>query len=376
MDDPTPTPHRSLLGRLWSYAASSGVGGPAADALESASEPLKLDPSIGQKRALENFTSEALAGAIRRDARPLLEVLAEKGLLMRPVPLEASVETQVPVPTRPERHLDVVVRVLLRDSSRAEIWLENKIHAPVSGDQLRVYRKALDSQSADDVQRFLVWIGPDEPADAHAPYVHKSVRWQSIVDAVARARTDWLWSDLVDFLKENGMTYRNAYPISAREASVLEDAQHLFLKTHAVLQAVNNWAIGAISEWDESHWWKPGQVKGTLLTSLLDRGELILHDGSGYKAYLEYGAATHAGEAWFVVRVVAKSKGDQAIATRVIEALSSTLDNWEQPRGGNVILETGTRAVRVDRQEDAEAWFETELLRLREAAFFKLAMLL
>lgn len=89
--------------------------------------------------AVENFTTEALAAAIRHDATPFVILLREHQLLRRPEPpLEVSVETQVHV--RDAGFIDLVTEVR-GDSWTEELWLEVKVDAPESGQQLTNYER-------------------------------------------------------------------------------------------------------------------------------------------------------------------------------------------------------------------------------------------
>ncbi len=387
---------RSLLGRLWFYArVGSAADGESEDDAESESHPeadgvapgadetevvgvataVTEPPKRRRTRALENFTTEALAGALRSDPRPMLEVLAEHALCERPLPTVISVATQVVVPGNEKRHLDLVLGLRAGDGSTAHVWIEAKVHAPVSGDQLRVYAGASRALRANDGSpRHVVWLGPDSPPSRVSRHLDGVLRWQELADAATRVRAGWLWRDLNTFLKEHGMTEDRAYPISAREATILEDARRMFLKAEVVLSAVNSWARKTITEWPEGHWWKDGQVRGAVLGQLAASAELALFDGSDHPIYVRYGFAADRGEASLFVRVVLKHPGDQAVKARALAAVAPQLPGWERPDDPKIVLETSTRAVTVARQEDAEDWFKQRFQQLRTAGFFDFAL--
>ena len=382
---------RSLLGNLWFYAPGPGAETVAAQADPSTTAPAdeeaageELDPlaedatakplSPRRNRALENYTTEALAGAVREKPEPLLRVLAERGICGPRLPIVVSVETQQPVPNHPFRHLDLVVRLRAPDGRVSEVWLEVKVHAPVSGNQLKVYSDAASAEFLrDGVRRELVWLGPSDPPEKQKRHLRSWIHWQSLADAAIRIRAGWFWEDLVSFLRENGMTEDRTYPISAREATVLEDARRLFLKSHAALAAVNDWAPKAIAEWPADHWYTSGAVKTELFRKLLASGELLLKDGSSHPVYLRYGFASQRGEACLVVRVEMRSAADEPLRSQVLAEFGPALEGWDRPGSGRVVLEVVERAVLFERQEDAVKWFEVHLTQLQKIGFYAFA---
>jgi len=334
-------------------------------------------------RALENFTTEALAGAVRLDPSPLLEVLAERGICPRPLPKEVEIKTQVALRIDSRRHVDAVVWLRSQDARPSQVWIEAKVHAPPSGDQLEVYRDAACAdQVRDGVTRSLVWLGPEDPPEDQQKYLTTWVRWQTLADAVVRAGmalragAAWYWVDLVAFLKENGMTDDRTYPISAREATVLEDTRRLWLKTRAALLGVNEWGIETITEWPAATYFytTPGRLKGELRDCLVDHGELLLRHGSMHAVYLKYGVAPYRGEASLVVRVVTNRAKDLALRSTILAALEPVLSatDWTTPGDGSVVAQATARAVNFERQEDAVGWFTDRLAELRRVDFYNL----
>src|SRR3990172_8056806 len=87
--------------------------------------------------AIENFTTEALAGAIRADPRPFLLALRRHDLV-RAAPLtDLDVLTQVVMPGT--GILDLVV--VSASPELPELWIEVKVDAAESGRQLDAYAR-------------------------------------------------------------------------------------------------------------------------------------------------------------------------------------------------------------------------------------------
>jgi hypothetical protein len=147
----------SLFGRLFRYARST------------------------ETDQLENFTTEALAAAIREQPTPFLATLAEHGI---PAALP-SARTSVLVTTQEAVAgvgiVDLVVRLFDGTSLRQEVWVEVKVWAPESGDQLARYRAHLLSRPDGD-RCTLVTLGPRR-LDGAVPWI----AWQALRDVNTHA---------------------------------------------------------------------------------------------------------------------------------------------------------------------------------------------
>ena len=196
----------STLARLFQYAKSS------------------------KSEALENFTTEALAAAIRDDPRPLIPVLVNAGLLSYDQdPTVLGVETQVAVPGAGIVDLDLVLE---GEGWLTEVWVEVKVWAGESGQQLSSYQQVIATLPH---QPLLVVLSK-QPLGGHddLPWIS----WQAIYEAALRGgRASPYWLDLGHFLEEIHMADAYDEPIIAGEAAALLAAHALYQKTARIIAA-------------------------------------------------------------------------------------------------------------------------------------------
>lgn len=111
--------------------------------LPSLFSPLLKYSRKGTATPLENFTTELLAGIVRRDPEPFVAWMST-WLTNLPDGQELlGVATQVPIDSG---FVDLVLRFGKRESEaqlHKEVWVEVKCGAPESGDQLARYKAAL-----------------------------------------------------------------------------------------------------------------------------------------------------------------------------------------------------------------------------------------
>ena len=158
--------------------------------------------------AQENFTTEALAMAIADDPRPMIRALrgldakqvARVGMLER-IDLGSTValrsSTQVSLPGG--GWLDLVLEVLSEGGSTiGAVWLEVKIGAPESGDQLDSYERHARQAECP------VWL----ITLAHAPLrdTVPNLTWNELYRAVRRPQSPRRsWRDFLTFLEEQNV---------------------------------------------------------------------------------------------------------------------------------------------------------------------------
>ncbi|MHB8960534.1 MAG: hypothetical protein ACYDAN_12995 [Candidatus Limnocylindrales bacterium] len=145
----------STLARLFAYAKSS------------------------KSEALDNFTTEALASAIRDDFRPFVPVLVDAGLLRYDEePRTVGVETQVAVTGAGIVDLDLVLE---GEGWLAEVWIEVKVFAGESAEQLLVRNSSASEGFCSSMRRrSRAWLTSPPPSHLSEAYCWRIKRGQVV----------------------------------------------------------------------------------------------------------------------------------------------------------------------------------------------------
>jgi hypothetical protein len=356
----------STLEHLFRYAKVSGAG----------------DERLVESQ--ENFTTEALAEAIRRNPQPILLALGRAGIIDEDEVHHARVTavTQWPMPASAAApsygFIDLVLHLTIarpdgrgHSETRREIWFENKVNAGLSGNQLAHYRDYIEAHP--DSRRDLVLLAP-EPMDSEAkPH---QLRWQAIADAVRDThKPGEHWLDLREYLQEIKMTEEWTLPVSAREAISLEDAYHLFRKALAVLRQVNE-ALDAPEHrelgFPPEFRWPNHWVERTCRNQFAAHGRVTLFFGNGRRVWVTYGYEPIDGETNMTVWLEADPKyADVRGVVRDWAKRHDSLADWGRPVEGWPVLKTTKRAILVDNSEDAVAWFVGAIDQLMGAGLYR-----
>jgi diadenosine tetraphosphate (Ap4A) HIT family hydrolase len=313
---------------------------------------------------LENFTSVALAIAIGHDSRPMKRALARvcsatcpaAGLhpalaaFTRQVADDVSVTArtqEVLWPTRGIRigYLDLVLDVQRVGQENAAIWVEVKVDAGLSGDQLDVYKShagLLDRPPA------IITLGRMQ-VDQRFP----SLTWRDIVAAVdAESSPHQTWVSLREFLYDEGVV-RPPVPAASADrekcidviVGVNQQVRRLWPKTTLV--------------------WQDGNLRNGLKEAL-DRN-LVTSAGP-----LRYGLMP-AGEGFDWGIVVTARKGYQGVALdtqRVLRAAEAggLPQDWVRHTDDRFeLLERRVPAATVPGHDEVVSWFAEGLGHLHSA---------
>lgn len=320
-------------------------------------------------RPRENFTTEALAAAIRHNPAPMLAALADRGVLD-----PAAVSSLVPFTQVTFAGAGIVDLLLVAASANSDrqVWVEVKVDAGLSGRQLEHYRRYIDG-ATDGVPRDLVLLTPSR---IRTRVPHVAVRWRELAAAAIRLAPDHpTWTDLVNYLREIGMTDR-AYPITLRESAALDDAVGLYRKAAAAIAATNrrlraegfpNWVLGPRS----TRAW----VNQRVAQQLRDHGRLMAFGSNRYKGVVLYGFQPRDGETFAVVWVEVDPKRTGERQSVRGQADSSGLDSsWLRPLDGArwQVLIKEARAIAFESEEAAAEWFVACHRELRDAGLLDL----
>jgi hypothetical protein len=336
---------RSRLGRLYSYSKDSAF------------------------TAQENFTTEALGIAIAEDPEPMIEALYRldpvraAGLSLRTSICRPS--TQMALPGG--GWLDLVLEIFDDDHRvTAEVWVEVKIDAPESGQQLDYYQQ----RARDHVcPVWLVTLARSPLRDA-VP----NLSWNELYRAARHGQADhrsWVehgsWRDLGAFLEEQNVAHDALGPISDREAGSLEPAYELIQKVSALITAVHKKLPDMFPDGVTAKlcWKNPGQLLNYIGLNFRVNGEII---GEGGEGVLTYGLMAQDGTAYWRIVVGAGRATHRTVElarTKVDHAEPSFGVDWDRPQSGSSILVALRRATTLETHESTLGWFEA---RLREVA--------
>ena len=324
-----------------------------------------------QSGPLENFTTEALAGAIASDWAPILDVLGQHGIVTPDLVTDVEPFTQYHVTdgTR-SGYVDLVLQVQT-ETGPHEVWCENKVWAPESGSQLAFYASVIANATHNGIVRHLVVIAPHRISDA---VDHVFIPWQRIAAAARRHQGSLWWAELAQFLEEIRMTEDTTLPVTAGEAASLDDAHHLFVKVRAIMVAANVQAVEVVPEWRD-HWWPESHITRALMRSFVEKGRYTLTSGWGHQAFLVWGAVPHPDGVWFVVWVESEPKRTAA-RSELLRSVEGRLAGWSRPHGRWAILAAERRAVTFETEDEAVEWFMDRLRDLRDAGVLGLIPML
>lgn len=328
----------SMFSRLFTYARSSSVS------------------------QIENFTTEALAAAIRIDPSPFYVALARHGVVPGPMRAERLVvSTQESMPN--VGIIDLIVRELEHSTITKELWVEAKVWAGESGDQLARYSRSIASRM-DGVERVLIVLGP-RPVGAVSgvPWLP----WQAVRDGVkATDRSNAIWQELSQFLEERNVADLSTDPMSAREIASLRDAHNLFVKATRVLTLVNARATDEYPTWG---WGGKDQITQTILGQFQRHARLtITTTQRPVYLVLGYSDLFATGEAHLSVWVESDPKKvDVRAGMHEVAAIGQLSDRWIRRLDSWQGLSVSQRAVTVEGVEANVGWFVDRLSELAAA---------
>ena len=328
----------SLFSRLFTYARS-----------------MKADQ-------IENFTTEALAAVIRADHRPFTSTMIRRGLL---APLSRSTQalsdTQVVIPG--VGIVDLITRLVEGTAISNEVWVEAKVWAAETGNQLTRYQQHL-ATLGDGVHRILVTLGPKPLSSGDAiPWV----AWQEIRDEVSRiSDVNPLWLDFSAFLEERNVADVSSDPITAREVSSMSEAYRFFRKAIRVLSDVNDLGGARFPTWG----WVSKDQMPQLVLGQFQRHARFTFSTTSKPVYLIVGFTDllNSGEAQVTVWVendpkrvdVRTSMIQAAEAGGLDEAWVRRVDTWQG-------IGRTQRAATLDGAPSMTRWFEDRLDELAAA---------
>jgi hypothetical protein len=320
-------------------------------------------------RPRENFTTEALAAAIRHDPSPMLAALADRGVLDPTAVRSLAPFTQVTF-----AGAGIVDLLLLVGSEEGDqqVWIEVKVDAGLSGHQLDHYRQSIDN-ATDSVRRDLVLLS-SSAIGTRVPHV--ALRWREVAAAALRLAPDHpSWTDLVNYLREIGMTNR-AYPITLRESAALDDAVGLYRKAVAAIAATNQrLREEGFAKWVRAERGSTAWANQRVGQQWRQRGRLMAFGSNRYKGWILYGFYSRDGETFAAVwlEVDPKRTGERTSVRE--QSDSGGLDaSWLRPLDSArwQVLTKEERAIAFESEDATTEWFVACHRELRDAGVLDL----
>ena len=231
-----------------------------------------------------------------------------------------------------------------------EVWLEVKVTAPESGDQLNAYRREAQQRVRP------VWLLTVGPKRLRSDIPH--LPWMDLYQTARLTRPEPpAWADLRKFMEEQEMANDALGPISDREAASLEAAFDFVQKASAVIARVHRSLpeIFPASVVKKILWRSDDVLLNSAAAGFRRSGEY-----AGFGPGLSWGVASVEGTAyWFIAVMLVGDSPDRADATR----RAALPELWERPAAGPKLLVARVRATAKGDHAEASAWF---LERLKE----------
>jgi hypothetical protein len=309
--------------------------------------------------ALENFTTEALATALRSDAGPMVHALEACGV--GAFQTFDFVETQVSIAG--VGILDLVLRAGART-----VIVEIKVGAGENGGQLARYLDWLKSQHMAE-QHALVLLGPRSLAsDSGVTWLS----WQGLSKSItATGATHPYWLDLAHFLEDIGMIDNLDGPVTSDEARSIGSSYRLMRKLVRVLAPP---AALMNQVWPGSNWpEKDSDVRVQLMSRFSTGKHLSLEHRTGYKAGISMGAYDWEGDAWLGIwvwcnpRRFAERDSIQALAN-----VSGLGPLWDREPGSWELLNAEKKLLEIPDIYSASQWLMGRITELQTVGMFSL----
>lgn len=307
--------------------------------------------------AVENFTTEALAAAIRIDPTPLMRALKSIGVDIPIVNVE--VDTQVAMG-------DGILDLLVTTLSARRVVVEVKVDAGESGDQLRRYLDWAHSFPADE-QPHVVVLGPRQITTIDGV---RWLSWQTLWKEIRRSSAAAAhWLELATWLEECNMADDSYEAISPTESGTLDGAHRLLKKAARILTPASKHMNDV---WQGSNW--PTDIKS--VTRQITRRfrhwpSYSIQHQAPYRAGLSIGAFDEGGQGWLGVWVWALFKRPAERAH--IQKLAKTLPaGWENAPASAELVGAYKNISEFAGADDASEWIKGRINELSAIGMFQL----
>jgi hypothetical protein len=321
----------------------------------------------GPQEPIENYLSESLAIAIEHDDRPMRRALELVAWPDESHAFDASRVMAILPKTQeflqPHRsgsegetdgpglgYLDLSLDVSLSDGSIRTGWVEVKAETGEHGEQLDDY--AAHATHADPPPSIFTLSKYDIRKEKHLLKGIGWLEWKSLAGAIEEGESDGIdgrWSDLLNFLGEEGITWRSL------ECEPTEFEPHLEALIDVNERLKTRWpSVGLV--------WAPELLRKAALRQLNDNGRLTVTAGP-----LTYGLVPSKNGWLWSLTVGCKNYYrvplDHVSMWRQADA-AGLPSAWRRSTTRAAVLGLEASLRNRNRREDAAAWFSDALQEL------------
>lgn len=305
----------------------------------------------------ENFTTEALAAAIRADERPLRDVLKTHGIVLSDAKLR--VDTQVWIAGVGQ--LDLVVRGTDPQGVEQLLAFEIKVDAEESGEQLKNYTAWRDGAPS---SRRVIVLAPRELRTSQGlPWI----RWQELwIRSGEKSHT--YWTDLSRWLEELGMADESYESIGPGDAVSIRGARLLMKKVSRILEPVS---VKLNEAWGGSDWPTEGDVLAQLEQRFYLPGPSPTFSIEHRTPYKDAGVSVGLFDdtkglrlgvwIWADPRKVGEDRGLRDAVARLVETKSA---DWSHPDDVWLLARVSKPVAEFKDQAEASLWLKERVKEL------------
>jgi hypothetical protein len=329
--------------------------------------------------ARENFSTEAIALAIRVDPRPFVRVLRSvlgDGVLPEVNRVECTTEFPLEYGSKDGGRIDLVL-VFHTPVGRREFWIEAKIDAPEQPDQLKRYlTRALELTPSPKVLQLGGWTKLFSRVDW--------ITWQQVRDGI-RVSDSAIWLDFQAYLEENLMADDFNDPISSDEVDSIAPATRMLHKTARLIRAATqriavetgkDWItdIEGKSQAAKEPYWVERALRTQLSARFREGGELCVAAWEkGSSTWTELGWFRDGAELKFGVRV--KVEPSKPVIRQRVSGIADQVPLggiWLRSEDGPIVLGAYSTVAAVLALDDPAEWLVDRYRELNDAGLLTL----
>ncbi|MFO0680530.1 MAG: hypothetical protein U0234_00700 [Sandaracinus sp.] len=258
--------------------------------------------------------------------------------------------------------VDLVLDLVGADGRRGSIFVEIKVHAGESGDQLARYAHYVDARPETGVR--LVTLARGVVRDGVPALTWRAAR------RAAMSSSSPLWRDLATFLEEIGMADDHDEPITIAEAGALGSALGLLRKAERIVTATAGEMNRFVSQWSWPS--EPKDVRAQLADQFANHRRFVIVNRNRVPAWCFFGIVPSDVGADLAMIVEARPKALD-VRRRVLAAGDALPAHWQRHTAGWPLLVARESILEHAEHGDAASWLTARARELEAAGIFALS---